>query len=548
MSFSTNADRAQALFSERKFGEALPLFDAMSKSKPRSFATMRQHAICLLEMHRPIEALEVLDKISETSPPSSQTWFLRARCHNRTGATKAEENCLRRTLELEPGHATANYFLAQLCIRQGDLAAAHQVVSDFRATGAVDRRIELLRAQFHENDKEHEPALELYQGVYRDSDAPHLSHEALAGIARTKIALRLTADLRQMYDGLPVGGDTRRVIVRTIMFYPQSDISDGFPMAFFRDLFHSGTDPAQTFTAYAEQLRLAQDISQLRAVERSFAKHENYTVNRLAERIAALKPPALNPHRLPPSALQFWRQCRQPGQSLQDWSDAAHYNTMAKSVITQSMMSQDADLNEICSELDKFCDRPDFALVEKALARQNGCLIAGSHLGSFWPTLSYLDQNYANHLMLGGYARHRVGDRDRDMFIRYDPPRTMRRVVGLLKKNAVISCAPDGVHPIDPLNYYETEFGPVPLQSVHPRLQYSSGAQAIWLENYWRDGRLVSEFKTLPAPKTGETRDAFVDRWNRVYLDYMVDLLKHRLPVFYDRRYRLPARGRLVLT
>ncbi|MCA0872916.1 tetratricopeptide repeat protein [Seohaeicola saemankumensis] len=547
MDFQTDFARARDLAQQRKFDKALALFEMLSKLAPGASATLLPHANALLECGRPEAALKRLEHTADDHPHLSKIWFLRARCHERTGNAVAGEICLHNALTLQPDHVNAHILLTQFYARRDDAEAMRRAISAFRETGLHNARMTVFQARLLEHDGDFETALKYYLELHDASTSPTPVNGVLDGIARAHIALGRMAELRAFHDAMPDTGPQRGTILQVVQYYPQSDIAEGFPLSFFRDRHLADPGDHTAFLAYADQLRMIPDIPALKQAERAFVRAAGYTIDRLAERIAAVAPPEHDLFRLSPSVLEFWRQCRQPGQNLEDWASAAARNQRAKTEIAKSLLPQDASVEAVCRELDKICHPPDMTPIDRALAQRRGCLVVGTHVCAFWTTLCYMDQRYDAHRTLGGFALHRVTAADREMFLRYDPARTMRRAVDMLKDNMLISCAPDGVQPGDPRHVYPSAFGPIALQTVHARLQYAAGAPALWLENTWHEGRLTSVFRPMPTPEPDEARDAFVDRWCRAYIDHLVDLMKHRLPVLYDRFVRQPPRGRPML-
>ena len=94
--------RGTALNRERRYGEALPLLDAVTKREPENVTAWFQKANALNELRRYDEAVAAGDRVTSLAPDYAPGWLNKGFGLLNMGRTREGVTCLRRAIQLEP--------------------------------------------------------------------------------------------------------------------------------------------------------------------------------------------------------------------------------------------------------------------------------------------------------------------------------------------------------------------------------------------------------------------------------------------------------------
>lgn len=526
--FSTALSEAQALMRQSDFKQALAAYDAMvTSSEVKQLPALLGKARAEIELGLLNQASQTLEQSCQGFPGAAEVWLVRSRCEQALGNQSAERAMLEKALSLSPLHLEATRRLLNLLEARGELEQAHVVISEFVAAGGDKNELLMQEAKLYETGKDFEQALSLWERLMQLRGHEHSA--AFAGTCRCLVNLSKFADLRALYDSCDLKGPQRTNLLRMLVRYPDSKLEPFFSTLSFEENYLANTSIPHAFNLYADRLRLFASKDAVLKAERKHAVSQRMTAS-LAEAISSVE--VSNAElRVNEKLHSFWRLCGSPFDEFETWMRKAVWNQKATNLVDTSLSLAYGDPSRLLTEVVSISAPADFSLLEDALAKGRGCLVAGSHLGPTRVTVILLDSYLQNFRVVGGYPRARANGSDRDIFLRHGTLPGVKQIASSLNLNEVVACAPDSVHEDDPKYFYHSEFGRTPLQPTYASIQYRTNASAIWSGSYWKDGIVHTQFQRLPSPKPGEDKDHFVNRWCECYLSYQVDFLKNNLPL-----------------
>lgn len=537
-----NEQHARSLMQSGNYQGALSLYESWAEETGTPGRAYLGKARALLQLGRIEEALDAAEAAGELLPENLDAWWIRARCHTKLGQSGQSEACCRQVLVLNPAHAGAAAALARHYVKEDAAERAMAVVAGFHQAGGKDDRVSFAHAGILISRRAYGDAVAILRGLLNGSSEAPQRQKAVQRLADLYITMKDFPALRALCDGhVKDDGDKIRIAVRLCKL-PPADLVASFPSSFFKELYENNAGDTRAFNAFFIQASLAGEFEDTRGLEISHSAMADTSNGDICGLLKGLQPPAPETAAKPEN-LEFWHLCGQPYGSFAAWAARALWNREATAALARYLGPHRGNRAEVMKQLNALCAQPDFALLAQQRSGGQGCLVAGSHLGPIRALLPFLEDRFDNVSVIGDLRRHRSAEGQNDIFVRLNPGRSLREVAMCLKRNAIVCCAPDGIWPTDPKHFFDSEFGPVALQTFYARAQYASGASCVWAEAYWQDGEIRFGFRSMPAPRVGEGREAFVQRWGRSYLTHMADLLKNRLPAFYDEHRRFRETG-----
>ncbi|KIC15327.1 hypothetical protein RA21_17255 [Leisingera sp. ANG-DT] len=537
-----NEQHARSLMQSGNYQGALSLYESWAEKTGTPGRAYLGKARALEQLGRIEEALDAAEAAGKLLPRNLDGWWIRARCHNKLGQSGQSEACCRQVLALNPVHAGAAAALARLYVKGDAAERAMAVVAGFHQAGGTDARVSLVHAGILISRRAYGDAEAILRGLLDDGLETPQRQNAVRRLADLYITLKDFPALRALCDGHVKDDDDKIRIAVRLCKLPPADLGASFPFSFFRELYENNAGDTRAFNAFFIQASLAGEIEDTLGLEISHAAIADTSNGDICGLLKRLEPPAPETAAKPEN-LEFWHLCGQPCGSFTAWAARALWNREATAALARYLGPHRGNRAEVMKQLNALCAQPDFALLAQQRSRGKGCLVAGSHLGPIRALPPFLEDRLDSVGVISDLRRHRSAEGQNDISVRLNPGRSFREIAMCLKRNAILCCAPDGIWPTDPKRFFDSEFGPVALQTLYARAQYASGASCVWAEAYWQDGEIRFGFRPMPCPRAGEGREAFVQRWGRSYLMHTVELLKNRLPAFYDGHRRFRERG-----
>jgi hypothetical protein len=265
------------------------------------------------------------------------------------------------------------------------------------------------------------------------------------------------------------------------------------------------------------------------AVQRRNAQ-ASYTDKRdLSEQIKAIDP-APKISSVPPRQEEFWNKCGRPFGGLNEWMTQATWNLEAAKLLNNFVLPKGLDREFVTQQVLDIVAPVDFSLFDELLEKKKGLVIAASHVGSVLGQAVVLN-SYSNEFrIIGGSPRERATSTREDIFMTGNPRAAVRKILQSLAQNEVLACAPDDVPQNVAKRFFESEFGPLPVQTLYAVSIHATNSPSVSSNIFWENGKLNFHFQKLPEPQRDEPRSEFVDRWCSAYLDHLIHNIKTRLP------------------
>lgn len=211
-----------------------------------------------------------------------------------------------------------------------------------------------------------------------------------------------------------------------------------------------------------------------------------------------------------------WRSIKGSQYNWHEWYEEAVQNARRNEILRRCVECN----SERLWELDAITIPPDMRDLKIALAREKGCILAGSHQGAIAAAIRFFDTGdrpFYTFAQAGvpdrvGTSRLNTIASDRGVF------GALRQILHVLNEGAIVAIAADGkqIHETVGLRFLN---GWLRISALIPRLALRTGVPSFYSGANWIDGKVVMTLKSLPDPEPGEKSDAYVLRWCEAYGD-----------------------------
>lgn len=348
------------------------------------------------------------------------------------------------------------------------------------------------------------------------------------GLMRCCMALDDFTELTRFYESAESFSEARASVVAALPGPARKDF-EVIPEAFLEKLFWMEPSSQKLFFLYYSRLCKEKKFDAALAVQKSNARAGDSTPHDLMSEISAIER-NLEVARGTPKLRAFWEICDKPFDDFETWLRRASWNRDANHIVNLFVRPVGEDRKQVMAQLRDITVPIDVSLIENAQKRGKGLIIAASHVGSVLGQAAILDDHFDKCRVIGGFPRVRPTSVEEDVFIRVNPRAAMKTIQESLGQNEILACAPDSVHLSDSKRYFDSSFGPLPMQTLVARQVYKSGCSSISSNIAWENGKLRFYLESLPKPENGESQSAFIKRWCEAYLDHHCHNLKTRMP------------------
>ena len=537
MSIQDQLETGRTRLAAAAYDQALDLFEQIIQTQPDALTLQHAEAgriRALTQLGQLDTAHSHLTQCLQSWPTSVLIMLAGVAWAKVAGKTSLEETLARQAFAARPDALWIATGLFQILIQTRQFDDLQQAYDRFVAETGDDLSLRWALARICEAKQGYDAGYDIWRGIYGHPDcAANARITAVKGMARCCVQAGDYEKLRALFDSFAVIGPDRPAALA--MLPTQMDTSNAalFPLELLRDTADANPGDGHAYDALKQRLSQSFNASDLNEIPLRRLQRRGLVRDDLRGQIAALS--------VPPSQsaanrklVTFWELCGRPYGSLADWLAAAAWQAQADELVMLYTAIKTNNEDHIFDQITDITDPPDYTLVHDALAQGKGCLMAGSHLGPVWAHALLTSRHFDNLGMIGGKPRFWMGQGRQDVWMRTAPLQARRNIQRYLAQNAIMWCGPDSVHKSDPKHLFNSDFGPLPVQTSYAHIQYRTGAPGVWSERYWKDKRIHTAYKKMPSPEPDEGLRDFVTRWCETYLAYITDMLKHRIA---DTRY-----------
>ena len=505
---------------------ALALFgDALKQDGARPDARLGR-ANAWLESDKPRRALRDVDAVLAVSPHHARALILRARACRKLGDLAGETAAIALAVDTAPNSIAALRYAAMTACGASDFGAALGYLDRAMALCPDKAGLRRLAVLAHTRRGDHEAALVQHR-IANELDPGSLEDAATLGPYLITLAIceqdeEVVALSRHWLDTHP---DARALIPylhRCSVILGNSP----FPLEAFEAAFEADPQDLELYNALRHQLSLRGDADRLRGVidRYSSARAAPGTPDR--QRLDGLDVASLahNPrYRSAYDAL-----CAQ-GVDLGPWARwiaRVSHGRAALKVLREGFSLPAPGT----ARHDEVLRTPDFGPLLAHRDEGRGLIIAATHLDPSPVFLGQIDQAVGGMIVAAQGAGYLPGGLSMNARVALQANRqasrvsSLRRLATQLRAGGVVSGTGDGValskdsRRISSSRTFAVGRERFTIDTVLPRLAYSTNAKSVFTFARWRGGKLALHFRALPDPHAGERRDAFVQRWSRAYM------------------------------
>lgn len=213
-----------------------------------------------------------------------------------------------------------------------------------------------------------------------------------------------------------------------------------------------------------------------------------------------------------PVMAQTWALSGRPKVDWPGWRRAYQFGAAANALLRNWLVYAAPGRQ---GELDALIAGGDRHVLENALSKGRGVLLAGSHMGPVALTIPYFIGTGVgfSFIGLGGSTIEQAGG----IYVSdQTPSQTLRAVRERLRAGELVSVAQDARGPGRP-GYLDISGRRFLVSRLVPSLAYAEGAPSLFVHAEWRGAKVHVRIETLPVPGEGETGPAFQTRWLSAY-------------------------------